>query len=238
MKLNKLFVLSALALSCHAFATTPPALPSAPEIVPKSTNNGASSAISELIGKNINQDECSIWLCLPGGFPEGCGKALSAMKKRLKKGKSPLPSFSSCSADGNDHGLYHYEKRVYKIEEHEVCTKETEEFVHEGFGCMERIWKIRKCQEFQKVAQHWVENTRECAAVNSPHITLCNRRATRADITQYGKKITEGFFNEGNWVTVDGWDGKLRRKVGEDTTSWKFLIKDSDCSVRSSSSYK
>ncbi|WP_072033006.1 hypothetical protein [Plesiomonas sp. ZOR0011] len=42
--------------------------------------------------------ECSIWLCLPTGFPSGCGEAKSAFLKRIKNRKSPLPSFSSCSA--------------------------------------------------------------------------------------------------------------------------------------------
>lgn len=40
--------------------------------------------------------ECSIWLCLPTGFPSGCGDAKSAFKKRIKKFKPPLPSFTSC----------------------------------------------------------------------------------------------------------------------------------------------
>ena len=31
-----------------------------------------------------SQDECAIWLCLPGGFPQGCGAAHSAMIKRIK----------------------------------------------------------------------------------------------------------------------------------------------------------
>lgn len=46
------------------------------------------------------QDECAIWLCLPGGFPQGCGGAYNAFKNRLKKRKAPLPSFSSCAVDG------------------------------------------------------------------------------------------------------------------------------------------
>lgn len=47
--------------------------------------------------KAASQDECAIWICLPGGFPSGCGDAHSAFKKRLKKGKSPLPSWGSCT---------------------------------------------------------------------------------------------------------------------------------------------
>lgn len=43
-----------------------------------------------------SEDECTIWLCLPAGFPSGCGAAKSAFKKRLRKLKSPLPNFASC----------------------------------------------------------------------------------------------------------------------------------------------
>ena len=51
-----------------------------------------------------SDDECAIWLCAPSSFPSPyCNGAYSAFKKRIKKGKSPFPSFSSCtvSADGS-----------------------------------------------------------------------------------------------------------------------------------------
>lgn len=46
--------------------------------------------------------ECAIWLCLPTGFPSGCGDAKSAFLKRIKKRKSPLPSFASCVLGQSD----------------------------------------------------------------------------------------------------------------------------------------
>lgn len=46
-----------------------------------------------------SQNECAIWICLPGGFPSGCEGPERAFKKRLKKGKSPLPSWNSCSVN-------------------------------------------------------------------------------------------------------------------------------------------
>lgn len=49
-----------------------------------------------------SEDDCSIWLCLPTGFPSGCGKAKSAFKKRIKKFKPPLPSFISCMIKQNE----------------------------------------------------------------------------------------------------------------------------------------
>ena len=65
-----------------------------------------------------SQDECAIWICAPAGFPSGCGGAHSAMVDRVKDGKSPLPSFSSCaegpsgdngrSQMGSDHGIAAY----------------------------------------------------------------------------------------------------------------------------------
>ena len=37
-----------------------------------------------------SEDECAIWLCLPGGFPSGCGGAKSAMLKRLNAQDSKI----------------------------------------------------------------------------------------------------------------------------------------------------
>lgn len=68
---------------------------------------------------SASESECAIWLCLPAGFPSGCSSAKHAMYKRLKKRKSPLPSFSSCAVEspngGNSKFTYTY-KRVLKME--------------------------------------------------------------------------------------------------------------------------
>lgn len=48
-----------------------------------------------------SEAECGIWLCLPAGFPSSCGPSKSAWKKRIKKGKPPLPAFASCSNGGS-----------------------------------------------------------------------------------------------------------------------------------------
>ncbi len=52
-------------------------------------------------GRAESQDACAIWLCLPGGFPQGCEGAYSEFKHRLKKGRSPLPNLSSCTTGPN-----------------------------------------------------------------------------------------------------------------------------------------
>ncbi|KOE79463.1 conjugal transfer protein [Vibrio alginolyticus] len=48
--------------------------------------------------------DCSIWLCLPTGFPSGCGEAKNAFTDRIKHFKSPLPNFSSCLLTGSPQG--------------------------------------------------------------------------------------------------------------------------------------
>lgn len=55
-----------------------------------------------------SQNECAIWLCLPAGFGEGCGGAHKAFKNRLKKGKSPLPSWGSCAVGDDTSEPYSY----------------------------------------------------------------------------------------------------------------------------------
>ena len=62
------------------------------------------SAIYPTASYAASENECAIWLCLPGGFPEGCEGARSAFERRIKKGKSPLPSFSSCAVGGSEGG--------------------------------------------------------------------------------------------------------------------------------------
>ncbi len=57
-----------------------------------------------------SQNECAIWLCLPGGFPSGCGAAYGAMIDRIKSRKSPLPNFSSCSTEGSGKYVMGYEQ--------------------------------------------------------------------------------------------------------------------------------
>lgn len=72
-----------------------------------------------------SQDECKIWLCLPGGFPSGCGGAESAMKGRVKKGKSPLPAFSSCTADGSSQGMSSSSGRAAEIRNGQSWVRDT-----------------------------------------------------------------------------------------------------------------
>lgn len=109
--------------------------------------------------KAASQDECSIWLCLPSGFPSGCGGAKSAMKNRVKKGKSPLPNFGECvvSSPGDDknqppmhssHGVAAY------IPAHTSCVK----WSISGGGGRNGSEK-RTCIQTERVPEQYVKGT-------------------------------------------------------------------------------
>lgn len=67
-----------------------------------------------------SEADCAIWICLPGGFPSGCGAAQKAFHDRLKHGRSPLPELWSCSTGPNGErvsGNYQLGREVF-----EACT--------------------------------------------------------------------------------------------------------------------
>ena len=67
-----------------------------------------------------SDDECGIWLCLPFGFPSGCGGSKSAFKHRIKHGHSPLPNISECGGDDND--ITYRDNVAAVIGEQKKCT--------------------------------------------------------------------------------------------------------------------
>ncbi|HFQ5361944.1 TPA: conjugal transfer protein TraL [Vibrio vulnificus] len=73
----------------------------------------------------VSDDECAIWMCLPTGFTTGCSGAKKAFKKRVKRFKPPLPSFSSClrgpGEEGEDQYTADYGVVAY-IPPRKVCT--------------------------------------------------------------------------------------------------------------------
>ncbi len=74
-----------------------------------------------------SSDECAIWMCLPTGFPSGCDGAKSAFKHRVKRHKSPLPSFSSClqgsSASNNSDRFTSKDGVAAYIPSYKYCAK-------------------------------------------------------------------------------------------------------------------
>lgn len=73
-----------------------------------------------------SQNECAIWICLPGGFPSGCGAAYSAMIHRVEHFKPPLPDFASCAVNppqgSGSHMTSSFGVSAY-VPAHRVCTR-------------------------------------------------------------------------------------------------------------------
>jgi hypothetical protein len=101
-----------------------------------------------------SQDSCAIWICLPGGFPSGCGGAYSEFKKRIKKGRDPLPKLSSCTSGPNGE----------KIDGRYQLGYERFEPCNEGFVLREKRQGYRAtqglCYRTQCAPQQYQENYR------------------------------------------------------------------------------
>ncbi|MFN3071307.1 hypothetical protein ACKWMY_24800 [Serratia sp. J2] len=91
------------------------------------------STISPKVSMAASQDECAIWLCMPAGFPGSeCNAPHNAMIKRIKKGKSPLPSFGSCAVDSPQSGNIGTNEGYAAFYYDRVkCTRE-----HNDYGCV------------------------------------------------------------------------------------------------------
>ncbi|OKP21804.1 hypothetical protein BSQ40_25610 [Serratia fonticola] len=91
------------------------------------------STISPKVSMAASQDECAIWLCMPAGFPGSeCNAPHNAMIKRIKKGKSPLPSFGSCAVDSPQSGNIGTNEGYAAFYYDRVkCTRE-----HNDYGCI------------------------------------------------------------------------------------------------------
>lgn len=79
----------------------------ATQVVKKDGKGGGFDLESLKNGNNANVSaDCAIWLCLPSGFPSPyCDAAKKAFKKRIKKGKTPMPPYNQCAVDDNGQPL-------------------------------------------------------------------------------------------------------------------------------------
>ncbi len=86
---------------------------------------GVAATLASIPVQAASQDECSIWLCLPGGFPSGCDAAKSALKNRVKKHKPPLPPFSSCAVSSGSNGsqMSYTHNFAALIAEQRICKR-------------------------------------------------------------------------------------------------------------------
>ncbi len=122
---------------------------------------------------STSQAECAIWLCLPSGFTTGCSAAKSAFKKRIKKGKSPLPNFNHCAVPGSTENISYKRQKAAKILEHRKCTEWDNE---------------NRCEAWELIPTHIIKN--DSCDEDQPHCV--NLRYI--DIYVDGKKTGESYF--------------------------------------------
>ncbi len=120
-----------------------------------------------------SEDACAIWICLPGGFPQGCSGAYSEFKHRIKKGRPPLPELSSCTTgpDGekvSGHYQLGYERYEpcedgYVLRESRIVSAEAKcymkscapvNYTEHSFSCQNYPAVLREKPNFVKM---WVD---------------------------------------------------------------------------------
>lgn len=138
----------------------------------------------------VSDDECSIWLCLPGGFPGGCESAKAAFKKRIKHGKSPLPDFASCAvSDGaGGQGSYQSNSAAY-IPASTGCAKY--EYTYNNYG-----GRVGKCVKPTVIPEQIVKGM--------PCITMgnqgerkpagCTKTLRYIEVFQDGQQIGDTYY--------------------------------------------
>jgi hypothetical protein len=100
-----------------------------------------------------SQNECAIWICLPGGFPAGCGAAHSAMISRIEDRKPPLPAFTSCAAKEPGHSDMSYD---YNYAAFIPAGKKCVRWDYERDGDSD----YQVCSQWESWDDHWVKGTR------------------------------------------------------------------------------
>ncbi|WP_281546226.1 conjugal transfer protein TraL [Grimontia sp. SpTr1] len=156
-----------------------------------------------------SEAECSIWLCLPTGFPSGCGDAKSAFKKRIKKLKPPLPSLSSCMVSG---GVPHSNNELAQpseltakdgigayVPEHTVCKSWRRRHSEDSDRCV--LWETIPTQVI-KDAPCRIE--KDDGRVRSRSPKGCTRTVRYVDTYMDGSKYGETYYfdNSGEKVVV------------------------------------
>lgn len=142
-----------------------------------------------------SQDECSIWLCLPSGFPAGCEAAHSAMISRIKDEKSPLPPFSACSQnDSSGSSMNSVYSHAAYVPAHDVCVKTVQTYNYST-----REYES-KCVKYQHVAEQYMKgktcqiyrNTKDGPEIHSP--AFCSRTVRYIDVIENNQIMGDTYY--------------------------------------------
>jgi len=142
------------------------------------------SLLIPALGHAASQNECAIWICLPGGFPDGCSDAHTAMVKRVKKKKSPLPAFSECAREDENNKMSYDLRTAAYVPEHQVCTQYDEFYEYE---CL--TWETRP-EEYIKGKS--CEQDDDKPALNDP--PYCASTHSYIDIYTNNTPIGETYY--------------------------------------------
>lgn len=145
--------------------------------------------------------DCSIWLCLPTGFPSGCGEAKSAFKKRIKKFKPPLPNFSSCLLKGSPQtstmsakdGIAAYIPRT------QICTKWRTKQVG---GDRDRTY----CTDYQTIPTQVIKDTPCTIRRKAGEVTYHNPKACTHTIRYVDTFMDGGSYGDTYYFDDNGND--------------------------------
>lgn len=157
----------------------------------------------------INKHECSIWLCMPFGFPSGCADAKKAFKHRIKHFKPPLPRLDKCLLK-KDHSssslptektpnMGSKEGIAAFIPTHRECLRYAS--THEGNKHRET-----RCVEYATIPAHAVKDV-TCRASSKRHDTTpkyCTQTIRYVDFLLDGQPYQDTYYydSSGNQITV------------------------------------
>jgi len=143
----------------------------------------AAAFVSVALSSNAtaaSQDECAIWICLPGGFPAGCAAAHAAMIKRLTKLKPPLPAFGSCAVGGGN--MTSTFRPAALIAERQVCSD------------YRQMKDIRECIAWKTIPQHYLKGVACRKTDAGEHPEGCITTYRYVEVFENGKQVGETYF--------------------------------------------
>ncbi len=149
--------------------------------------------------------DCSIWLCLPFGFPSGCGEAKDAFKDRIMDFKSPLPRLDKCllksdtplAQGATSPSMTSKEGIAAYIPQRRECQHY--EIRHQGSKHREKV-----CVEWKTLPPQAIKNVRCRVSDTSSTPKHCTRTIRYVDFFMDGKPYQETryYSSKGNLINI------------------------------------
>lgn len=144
----------------------------------------------------VDEDDCAIWLCLPAGFPSGCGGAKSKFKDRIKHLRPPLPNFASCLVESgpNDSSSMSADYGVAAVIREQTVCKEWKYQNNYGGGGNGGYGSTSTCVEWVTIPEHTIKGT-PCTYTGYGSATPegCYKTIRYVEIYQEGKQLGDTY---------------------------------------------